>query len=354
MTTLQAPAALNPTAVINTVEAVILDVGHGNSAVLRDGNRCVVVDAKSDKLLYSTLVDAGIHRIEHLVLSHADTDHIQGALRLVTNRRFQIGTVWANSDSSKDTRKWDELLAILTDQVDSGQLLVRIGISNADGSQLSLDRVGIRILHPTLRDIGHGPGARGKFRPEITTNGMSVVLQVSLDGHPALFLPGDLDASGLEDLLQRGDDLNSHTLVYPHHGGHSGAAQEEQFAKLLCDAITPEVVIFSLGRGKYSNPLREVVDEIRTNFPSVRMACTQLSTNCHASLPPQASKGHLANWPAAGRSAGTSCAGTFRITVEGGSISIEPPMDRHHEWIRSHVSQPMCIRTINLPAPRVP
>ncbi|WP_078468411.1 MBL fold metallo-hydrolase [Streptomyces sp. NBC_01201] len=334
-----------------TVEALILDVGHGNSAILREGDRCVIVDAKTDKMLYQALVESGVRRIEHLVLSHADTDHIAGALRILPNREFEVGTVWANADSTKDSMKWGELLALLADLADSGICKVRIGISNADRDDLSLERVGIRILHPTLRDIGHGTGEAGKVRPEITTNGMSVVLQVNLDGRPALFLPGDVDAVGFRQIVARADLGSAPVLVYPHHGGHSGSALESDFADELCMTIKPEVVVFSMGRGNYENPLREVVERIRDSFPFIRMACTQLSRQCHPSVPMQTDRGHLNLYPASGRASGTCCAGSVRVRAVAGEIVVDPDVDAHRAWI-GQLHDPMCIKKRDVPKAR--
>ncbi|GEK00362.1 hypothetical protein TNCT1_26380 [Streptomyces sp. 1-11] len=336
----------------SSVEAVILDVGHGNSTILRDGARCVIVDAKSDKLLYQALIDSGIHRIEHLVLSHADTDHIAGALRLLPNSDFEIGTVWANSDSTKDSKKWSELLALLAALADAGVCKVRIGISNADGNELSLDRIGIEVVHPTLRDIGHGPGAAGKVRPEITTNGMSVVLQVQIDGRPALFLPGDVDAAGFRQILSRKQLDAAPVLVYPHHGGHSGSVLEADFATSLCDTLQPEVVVFSMGRGSYENPLREVVECIRDNFPAIRLACTQLARRCHPNIPAQRSLAHLAGQPAAGRALGSCCAGSIRVRIVADGLEIEPNLSAHRAWVEK-LEAPMCIPRGNVPNQRV-
>ncbi|MGP4004019.1 ComEC/Rec2 family competence protein [Streptomyces sp. 8N706] len=350
MTSIQQDLQLPPLA-SEDVEALILDVGHGNSAILREGDRCVVVDAKTDKMLYQALVDSGVRRIEHLVLSHADTDHIAGALRILPNREFEVGTVWANADSTKDSRKWSELLALLTHLSDSGVCRVRIGISSADRDDLSLERVGIQVLHPTLRDIGHGPGAAGKARPEITTNGMSVVLQVNLDGSPALFLPGDVDAAGFRQIVARAELRSAPVLVYPHHGGHSGSPLESEFADELCATLKPEVVVFSMGRGNYENPLREVVEQIRDSFPSIRLACTQLSRQCHPSVPAQTDRVHLTMHPASGRASGTCCAGSVRVRAVDGEITVDPEAEAHRDWI-AQLNAPMCIKKRDVPKAR--
>jgi beta-lactamase superfamily II metal-dependent hydrolase len=310
-------------------EAVILDVGHGNCTVLRDGSKCVIIDAKSDKLLYRELIASGVRRIEHLVLSHADSDHIAGALRLLPNEDFEVGTVWLNSDSRKDSQKWHELLVLLTDLHRARRLKARLAICDLDGLDLSLENISIDVLHPTLTDIGHGTGKRGRVRPEITTNGMSVVLRILLEGLPALLLPGDIDSAGLNQILSRDKDVSAHVLVYPHHGGHSGDDPEESFAKILCDAVSPGVVLFSMGRGVFRNPLPEVVEEIR---------------------------GYLLNRPAAGNTGNRSCVGTVRVAVADSQVVVEPSSLGHKRWIRQHVSAPMCEPrgTLPLPRPRIP
>ncbi|MFJ8534644.1 ComEC/Rec2 family competence protein [Streptomyces sp. NPDC093591] len=352
MTTAQAGIHSTPQTAKVATEAVILDVGHGNCAVLRDGSKCVIVDAKSDKLLYQELVASGVRRIEHLVLSHADSDHIAGALRLLPNEDFEVGTVWVNSDSQKDSQQWHELLALLTALHQAGRLKARLAICDLDGWDLSLENVLIDVIHPTLTDIGHGTGKRGRVRPEITTNGMSVVLRVLLEGLPALLLPGDLDSAGLDQILSRDKEVSAHVLVYPHHGGHSGGGPEESFAKILCDAVSPDVVLFSMGRGVFRNPLPEVVGEITRSFPDTRVACTQLSENCHAGTVPEGERGYLLNRPAAGNTGNRSCAGTVRVAVADNRLVVEPaPLD-HQRWIRQHVSAAMCESGGTLPVPR--
>ncbi|WSA78834.1 MBL fold metallo-hydrolase [Streptomyces sp. NBC_01799] len=339
---------------IATAEAVILDVGHGNCAVLRDADRCVIVDAKSDKLLYRELIESGVRRIEHLVLSHADSDHIAGALRLLPNEDFEIGTVWLNSDSDKDSLKWHELLVLLSQLARDGRLKTRMGICDQQDWELSLGRVEIDVLHPALLDIGHGTGRAGVVRPEMSTNGMSVVLRVLLDGHPALLLPGDLDAVGLEKMLDRSKEASAHVLVYPHHGGHSGANSERDFAKQLCEVVDPSVVVFSMGRGSFKNPLREVIEQIGVSLPEARVACTQLSPNCHSGEAPIVSPRHLLDRPSAGAAGNRCCAGSLRITVGDGGISVDPAPDDHAAWIDGYVDDPMCNPRVQLPGPRRP
>ncbi|WP_405829910.1 ComEC/Rec2 family competence protein [Streptomyces sp. NBC_01176] len=352
MTEVQAGLHIAPQSSVGVAEAVVLDVGHGNCAILRDGDTCAVVDARSGTLLLSELQRMGIRRIEHVVLSHSDEDHIQGALQLLPHHDFSIGKVWANSDSAKDSDLWDELLALIDHLDASGLLEAQIGISTAQRDRLGFGRVGISVLHPTPYEIGHGPGKAKGSRPRFTTNGLSVVLKVSLEGEPILLLPGDIDSPGLQRMLQRHPDISVHTVVYPHHGGGNGGGSHGGFVKSLGDASKPEMVVFSMGRDRFRNPVPEVVAAFGESFPSTRIACTQLSSYCHAGELPSVERKHLGKRAAAGLADGKCCAGTLTITVAEGEVKVHPEPGAHRDWIRGNVQAPMCSSVLPLPGQR--
>ncbi|MFE7180599.1 ComEC/Rec2 family competence protein [Streptomyces erythrochromogenes] len=352
MTEVQAGLRIARQSQANVAEAVVLDVGHGNCAILRDGDTCAVIDARSGTLLLSELHRMGIRRIEHVVLSHSDEDHIQGALQLLPHHSFSIGKVWANSDSAKESDLWDELL-VLVDHLDSiGRLEAEIGISTAQRDRLGFGRVGITVLHPTPYQIGHGPGKAKGARPRFTTNGLSVVLKVSIDAEPILLLPGDIDSKGMESMLQRFPDIPVHTVVYPHHGGGNGGGSHAGFVKAIGRASNPEMVVFSMGRDRFKNPIPEVVAAFGQEFPLTRIACTQLSAHCHSGDLPIATRDYLGVRAAAGLADGKCCAGTLTITVTEGRVEVQPEPGPHHDWIRGNVRAPMCAGIIQLPGQR--
>src|SRR5256885_5882175 len=53
----------------------ILDVGHGNSAVLVDAEAAVIIDTGRGDQLRQYLHEQGIGKIDLIILSHADADH---------------------------------------------------------------------------------------------------------------------------------------------------------------------------------------------------------------------------------------------------------------------------------------
>jgi len=56
----------------------ILDVGHGNSAVLHDRDAILVFDAGLGNILYEYILENNIQEIEALLISHSDADHLAG------------------------------------------------------------------------------------------------------------------------------------------------------------------------------------------------------------------------------------------------------------------------------------
>ncbi|MFY9820530.1 MAG: MBL fold metallo-hydrolase [Thermoanaerobaculia bacterium] len=77
----------------------ILDVGHGNCAILQDSNGVVVIDAGLGNSLEIYLREQGIRRIDVILISHADQDHLGGLISLLASQAVEIGRVRLNTDS---------------------------------------------------------------------------------------------------------------------------------------------------------------------------------------------------------------------------------------------------------------
>src|SRR5229473_3303711 len=77
----------------------ILDVGHGNSAVLHDHNGILIFDAGPGSTLNEYLLNNQIREIAALLISHSDADHLGGAINLLLHREFRVNAVYLNPDS---------------------------------------------------------------------------------------------------------------------------------------------------------------------------------------------------------------------------------------------------------------
>jgi beta-lactamase superfamily II metal-dependent hydrolase len=318
-------------------------VGHGNCAVIRDRELSAVVDAPKTRVLPDSLDRHGVRFIQHLLLSHADEDHIGGAEALLGHPKLRVSTLWVNPNSRQYSATYIDLLTVARDKQLRGELQVCTNLNTGAGDSLSFGRVGIQLLHPDILFAGIGPTTGDHPLGPISSNGMSAVVRVLLDGTPAVLLPGDLDARSFAAMQDRCIDVTAPVLVFPHHGGSTRGGDDRGFARGLCEAVRPELVVFSLGRQRHRNPLPDVVAGIRDAAPSAHIACTQLSRRCHAAEQTPASHSHLLDlWPAAGHKTSSCCAGTILVRRNIDGIAYEPLRQRHQAFITSNVAAPLC------------
>ena len=90
-------------------ELIILDVGHGNCAVLRDTEGVIVIDCPCGNTLKEILKYREIQEISHILISHADADHIAGIVDLLLDENFRIHNIHLNPDAIKKSYIWQAL-----------------------------------------------------------------------------------------------------------------------------------------------------------------------------------------------------------------------------------------------------
>jgi beta-lactamase superfamily II metal-dependent hydrolase len=245
-----------------------------------------------------------------LIASHSDADHIGGLVNLMSSRQVSIETVYVNPDPDQTSASWRDFKLALGDarrRQGTRHSAITTDIANFEFGPLRVD-----VVAPTPELFLSSPGGNDLRGRRIRSNTMSVVLRV-WDGNAGLvLLPGDLDATGLANLLDEGRDLTAKVLVFPHHGGKTASGSTDAFTKTLCRAVQPEVIYFSIGRGRYSNPRPETVAAALEALPNVHIACSQLSGWCSASNPPVI-RHHLDSLPANGKYLNVCCAGSMRI-----------------------------------------
>ncbi|MGN9820536.1 ComEC/Rec2 family competence protein [Streptomyces sp. SD11] len=326
------------------LEVVIVDVGHGNCAIVRDGLRSAIVDIPRGKPVINALADNKCHHIEHLLLSHPDEDHIGGAARLLADPSVSIANFWCNPSAMQDTDTYLDLVEQAALREDERKTHYRSNLNVGAREDLNFERVAIEVLHPDMRLAGIGQTSRRHKIGEVPSNRMSAVLRVSLAGKPAVLLAADIDHKGFDAMVTRGVNMEAPVLVFPHHGGSAKGGDDREFARAVCEQVKPRLVVFSLGRHKYKNPLPEVLAGVRDALPAAHIACTQISKHCHPQGSISSKAGHLSpSWPSAGRVKGESCAGTIVIQAdEDGNISYDPSQSRHSHFILQNLDAPQC------------
>ena len=264
---------------------IVLDVGHGNAAVLHDESGTVVFDTGEGTCVQRYLDQARIRKIEAMFLSHADKDHIGGAATLLLNRRLHIGEVFVNTDSSKKTLVFQQLCLALADA--NSRQGTRFNQRLTISTKLRRKGTAIEILHPPDTTALFGVGGKSISGVRQNSNSMSAAIRLSRNGKPLILLGGDIEYDCVDDWKRNNIQPTAHVLVFPHHGGLPGVMDEKDaqiFGYEITKLVNPKVVIFSNHRTKHGNPLDCVLNAVAKAASDVCFACTQLPQRLHSQV----------------------------------------------------------------------
>jgi competence protein ComEC len=219
-------------------ELVAADIGQGTAVLVRTREHLLVFDAgpqyspESDagsRVLLPLLRVRGETRIDRLVLSHRDTDHVGGAGALLAS--LPVGELWSSLPAEHPLRADGPTHR----RCEAGQRWV-------------WDGVRFEMLHPLP----------GDYALALKSNAMSCVLRVQGARHSAL-LTADIEAAQEAALMQReGASLRTDVLLVPHHGSRTSSSAA------FIDTVQPRVAVVQAGyRSRFGHPAPEIVARYR-------------------------------------------------------------------------------------------
>lgn len=232
-----------PAPAVGEFELLAADVGQGNAVLVRTAQHALLFDAGPRYSLESDaghrvlvpLLQATQTRLDRLVLSHRDTDHVGGAAAVLA------------------TQPQADMMTSLG--ADHPLLLGRTAQRCEAGQAWAWDGVRFEVLHPRAQDY--------EAQPPPKPNALSCVLRISAGVSSAL-LVGDIERPQEAALLARrwqGDGANSlrsTVLLAPHHGSKTSSSAE------FLAAVQPAVVLVQAGyRNRYGHPAPEVMARYR-------------------------------------------------------------------------------------------
>jgi competence protein ComEC len=236
-----------------SLEIHAIDVGQGDAIAIRTpGGHWIVIDTGPASPTFDAgrqrvapyLRSQGVRRIDLLVLTHPDMDHIGGARALLES--FDVTTVM---DPAVATGK-DLYVETLGAARNAGGAWV----AAESGREMDSGGVVIRVLAPdsVLLDGLH------------EANDLSVVLRLEYGGFSGLFL-GDAHKAIENRLVARhGAALASNLLKVGHHGSSTSTGDS------LLVAVRPDLAIISVGRrNRYGHPDPQVMARLRRYGVSV-------------------------------------------------------------------------------------
>jgi len=155
-------------------ELIILDVGHGNCAILQDTNAVTVIDCPPPSTLVDTLERLGIDTIDHILISHSDWDHTGGLPNLLDN--ITVRNVYINPDANNKSKSWIDIRYALELAHDRGGTEVHDSLTSTSSKKIKSGQVEIEILAPSLGEALGGAGGPDLASRKQTSNTMSVVI----------------------------------------------------------------------------------------------------------------------------------------------------------------------------------
>jgi competence protein ComEC len=225
-------------------ELVAADIGQGTAVLVRTRGHLLLYDSgpqyslESDagqRVLLPLLRARGEQRIDRLMLSHRDSDHVGGAAALL--RALPVAELWSSLEAGHPLFGAPHAGAAAPEAVRCEA-----------GHSWSWDGVRFEVLHPPRADYERG----------LKPNALSCVLRVGGTTHSAL-LTGDIEHAQEAALLAaEAPALRSELLVVPHHGSKTSSTPD------FLDAVQPREAVFQAGyRNRFGHPAAEVVARYR-------------------------------------------------------------------------------------------
>ena len=209
------------------------DVGQGLAVMVRTASRTLLYDAgpaygpeadSGGRTVVPELRAVGSRRVDLMVLTHEDMDHVGGALSVLETLEVQ--------DLASSLPRSHPLNALAT-----------AARGCFAGTQWEWDGVRFAFLHPPLEEP---PGRR---------NNRSCVLSVAAAGS-SMLLTGDIERAAESRLLQ--GPLRADVLLVPHHGSRTSSTAE------FIQAVSPRWAVVPAGyRNRFGHPSADVLERYR-------------------------------------------------------------------------------------------
>jgi competence protein ComEC len=231
----------------------MFDVGQAEALLVESGGATMQVDAGGApfgggfdigaRVLAPALWARGIRRIDALLTTHGDPDHVGGAERLIDD--FAPASLWEGIEVPRHAPT--RLLRAAASA--AGARLER----RRTGESFAWGRARVRVLHPPEPDWE---------RPRIR-NDDSVVLEIVI-GDLALLLTGDIGADVERQIAPLVTPSRIRVLKVAHHGSRTSTSQA------LLDAWRPQIALISAGRGNtFGHPAPEVLRRLEASGAAV-------------------------------------------------------------------------------------
>ena len=213
-----------------------IDVGQGDSSLIITPNgNTILIDAGDEahaKKVLSYVREQGIEKLDLVIATHPDADHIGGMDKVIKN--FDIG-VFAMPDVSAKTNQYKQIQREL-----KAKKMRATRLYQGDEVQID-DDIDFEILSPV----------KGKKYDD--TNEYSIVAKIVYKD-TSFILMGDATMENEVDIINNVPDIDIDVLKLGHHGSSTSSSD------YFITKTSPNIAIISCGKNnKYGHPHQEVM-----------------------------------------------------------------------------------------------
>lgn len=215
------------------LEVVIFDVGQADSILISTPSKRnnILIDTGRGYDIDNIITyfkSIGISKLNYLIITHGDYDHMGEAINLVEN--FKVEKVIFNCGKS------NELEQDLIEVLDKRQIPHYRCIN-----EINIDANKLYFLNN--KDYGN-------------ENDNSSVIYTELNNHKFLFM-GDAGVEVEEDLIEKYNLQDIDVLKVGHHGSKTSSSKE------FIDEVNPKYSVISVGKNnRYGHPNKEVLENL--------------------------------------------------------------------------------------------
>ena len=213
-----------------------IDVEQGDSTLLHINRKNTLIDTGGNRnkdIFYNVIKpmmkSKGISKIDNLIITHGDYDHMGEAINLVNN--FKVEKVIFNCGSYNDLEK--ELIKVLDKKKIKYYSCIK---------ELNIENNKLYFLNTKEYD---------------NENDNSNVIYTELSGYQFMFM-GDAEVEKEKDILEKYNISDVDVLKVGHHGSKTSSSES------FIDKMNPKYSIISVGKNnRYGHPNKEVINNLK-------------------------------------------------------------------------------------------
>ena len=212
-----------------------LDVGQGNAILAESEGHYMLIDGgarESSSFVVSYLKEQKVEKLDYLLISHFDEDHLAGAIGALHN--FPVDTL-LTPDYETDSAIYRSYEKAVNEKSYEA-------VHPKVGEKYTLGSAEFRIISPV--SYGH---------EDENQDSVGMILE---NGENRFFIGGDIGLESEKEILAAGTDIQADVMLMNHHGSHVSREFFEQVAPSYC-------VISCGADNSYGHPRKDTMSLIK-------------------------------------------------------------------------------------------